>query len=80
MAFKVPIEQAAKELDRKLRGKSWYLSLGIGDLEEGVGIYVYVKTARNREVAKLGRSWMGYKLVVEPVGSIRPALSQKQLA
>lgn len=66
-------ESAADLLDKKLRPYPWYVSTGVGDTTDGAALFVYVKTARRRELASLADGWMGYKVVIRPVGSIRPA-------
>jgi hypothetical protein len=67
-------EDAARALDMKLRPHPWYLSIGVGSNEKGnAAIYVYVKSRRHRELESLSEGWMGYDVVIRPVGSIRPA-------
>lgn len=63
---------AARRLDERLRGEPWYLSTGLGKVEELDAIFVYVKSARHRSLSELGNQWMGYRLVVRATGSIRP--------
>ena len=71
---RIAIEEAASQLDRKLRSKSWYISVGVGETERGANaIFLYVKNSKHRELANFDKVWMGYQLVIEPVGSIRPA-------
>ena len=67
------------QLDQKLRMKPWYISVGVGDTDEGAALFLYVKSKRHREIAQLGDSWLGFKLVVQPVGSIRPATASHDL-
>jgi hypothetical protein len=64
---------AAHLLDTELRPYPWYLSVGVGNTADGQPLlFVYTKTGRHRELAKLGSGWMGYKVIVRTVGSIRP--------
>lgn len=71
----ISIEEASRRLNDHLRLKSWYLSVGVGETDEGDAIFLYVKTKRHRDISKLGKRWMGFSLIVEAVGSIRPASS-----
>jgi hypothetical protein len=71
--MKTTPDEAAHLLDRELRQYPWYLSTGVGSTEDGRPIlFVYTKTKRHRELSKLGQGWMGYRVIVRPVGSIRP--------
>jgi hypothetical protein len=70
-------ENAARALDEKLRPYPWYLSIGIGNTERGVALFVYVKTVHRRELQFLSRGWMGYPVFVRPVGSIKPTAQQE---
>jgi hypothetical protein len=79
MASSLDAERAALQLDRKLRMKSWYVSVGVGDTDEGVALFLYVKSKRHREIAQLGDRWLGFKLVVQAIGSIRPAAASHHL-
>lgn len=73
---KVTAEEAALELDRKLRSKSWYISVGVGQTERGgSAIYLYVRNSYHRELVGFDKVWMGYQLIIEPIGSIKPATS-----
>lgn len=73
MESKIVPEQAAARLDQKLRMKPWYISVGVGETDEGAAIFLYVKSARHREIADLGKRWLGHRLIIKPIGSIRPA-------
>jgi len=74
-------EAAANLLDAELRPYSWYLSIGIGTNEDGQPLlFVYAKTGRHRELAKLRSGWLGYKVVVRPIGSIRPVTQARRRA
>jgi hypothetical protein len=64
-------EHAAKRLDEQLRGYPWYMSVGVGATPEGETIFVYVKSARHRELNNCSKGWMGYRVLVRAVGSIR---------
>jgi hypothetical protein len=72
-------EDAALLLDNKLRPYRWYLSIGVGNNERGeTALYLYVKSAHHKELKSLSRGWMGYDVMIRPVGSIRPALNQHE--
>jgi hypothetical protein len=64
-------DQAASLLDKHLRKFPWYLSTGVGRTIEGDALFVYVKSAKHRELNSITPSWQGYRVVVRPVGSIR---------
>lgn len=64
---------AARLLDAELRPYPWYLSVGVGNTADGQPLlFVYTKAGRHRELAKLVSGWMGYKVIVRAVGSMRP--------
>jgi hypothetical protein len=64
-------EQAAAQLDQQLRGYPWYVSVGIGETVDGQTIFVYVRSSRHPELGALKDGWMGYKVMVRAVGSVR---------
>ena len=64
-------EQAAKRLDERLRQYPWYMSIGVGDTADGEALFVYVKSIRHPELKALRDGWMGYRVEVRAVGSIR---------
>lgn len=67
-------EEAANQLDRKLRPYKWYISTGVGETgRDDPALFVYVTTAKPRELSRLADGWMGYKVIVSSVGSVRPA-------
>jgi hypothetical protein len=67
-------DDAARALDVKLRPHRWYLSIGVGSNKNGdAALYVYVKSRRHKELEALSNGWMGYEVIIRPVGSIRPA-------
>jgi hypothetical protein len=70
-------EDAARALDERLRPYPWYLSIGVGNTDRGVALFVYVKAVRRRELHFLSRGWMGYPVFVRAVGSIKPTAQQK---
>lgn len=71
---RLDIEAAAKELNRRYRSSSWFISVGVGQTERGSSaIYLYVKSRRHRELNEFDKVWMGYQLIIEVVGSIKPA-------
>jgi hypothetical protein len=74
-------EDAARLLDSKLRPHQWYLSIGVGNNESGrPALFLYVKSTRHKELKSLTNRWMGYEVIVRPVGSIRPAANQHEVA
>jgi hypothetical protein len=78
MASNPDAERAAAELDQKLRMKPWYISVGVGDTDKGVALFLYVKSKRHRDIIGLGNNWRGFRLIVQPVGSIRPATASQE--
>ena len=64
-------EEAARRLDAELRPHPWYNSIGVGATEEGPALFVYVRTDRHRELSRLDRGWLGYKVIVRPTGRVR---------
>jgi|GEM_PF-2403233 hypothetical protein len=75
-------ERAASLLDAELRPYPWYLSVGVGNAADGrPALFVYTKSARHRELARLDRGWHGFKVIVKAVGSMRPiAAGSRQVA
>jgi hypothetical protein len=71
-------EQAAQRLDDRLRGRHWYVSVGIGTTSAGEAIFVYVKSLRHRELTDLREGWMGYPVLVRAVGSIKAGTHRRQ--
>jgi hypothetical protein len=65
------LDEAARQLDAELRKYNWYLTLGTGRTEEGPAIFVYTKSGRHRRLHELSRGWMGYKVIISPIGSIK---------
>jgi hypothetical protein len=76
MVSEISIEEASRRLDKQLRPQPWYVSVGVGETDEGEVIFLYVKTKGHRELTKLGKRWMSFRLIVEAVGSIRPVQHQ----
>jgi hypothetical protein len=71
--MKMTPDQAAHLLDSELRQYPWYLSIGVRNTEDGQPIlFVYTKTKRHRELSRFASGWMGYKVLIRPIGSIRP--------
>jgi hypothetical protein len=64
-------DEAARRLDAELRPHPWYSSTGIGDTVDGPVLFVYVSTGNHRALTRLDRGWMGYRVVVRPVGRVR---------
>jgi hypothetical protein len=67
-------EEAAQALDNNLRKYPWYVSVGVADDGRSTALYVYVKSRRHKELVYLAQGWMGYQVVIRPVGTIRPAV------
>jgi hypothetical protein len=65
-------EHAAKRLDERLRRYPWYMSTGVGDTADGEVLFVYVRSTRHPQLKILADGWMGYRVLVRAVGSIRP--------
>jgi hypothetical protein len=66
-------ENAASLPDAALRPYPWYVSVGVGDPDEGRSIlFVYTKSTRHPELTRLGRVWHGFEVIVKPVGSMGP--------
>lgn len=68
-------EQAATQLDSKLRGYPWYISTGVGAADT---IYLYVKSSRHRELNFLRGGWLGYQVVIRSTGSVSALNSHLQ--
>jgi hypothetical protein len=68
-------DDAAGALDGRLRPFPWYLSVGVGQNDDGPMLFVYVKSARHRELSDLARGWMGYPVAVRATGAIRPVIA-----
>ena len=73
-------EQAAHELDRKFRQYPWYHSIGVGDTGGDPVLFMYVRSPRHRELESLRNGWMGFDVIIRPVGSIRPVAAQRSKA
>ena len=70
-------EQAAHSLDEELRKYPWYLSVGVDNTPDDQTLFVYVKSAKRRELRSLSDGWMGYKVIIRPVGAIKPLKVEK---
>lgn len=64
-------EEAAKSLDTALRSNPWYISVGVGATIKGPALFVYVRSSRDFGVSTIQKLWMGYEVIVRPVGSVR---------
>lgn len=69
-------ERAAERLSSHLRKYPWFLSVGVGENESGVVLYVYVKSKKHIELERLGKKWEDYDIIIRGVGTIRPVASQ----
>jgi hypothetical protein len=65
--------EAAERLGERLRGFPWFVSTGVGRLEDGADvIFLYVKSLRHPQLKALASGWMGYNVLVRQTGSPRP--------
>ena len=64
-------EEAARRLDAELRPHSWYTSTGVGATADGPVLFVYVTTGNHRPLSRLDDGWMGYRVMVRPIGRVR---------
>lgn len=64
-------EEAARRLDAELCPNDWYSSTGIGAAADGPALFVYVQTTNHRALFRISKGWMGYKVIIRPVGRIR---------
>lgn len=69
-------ELAATHLDAYLRKYSWYVSVGVGQLDNKEALFVYVKSNKHRELKAIADGWMGYKTLVRPTGAIKNATTK----
>jgi hypothetical protein len=74
------VEQAAQQLEQRLRGYPWYISVGVGATTDGDAIFVYVKSLRHRELSSLKDKWMGFPVFVRATGTIRALGSKRSQA
>ena len=66
------VEGTALALDARLRDRPWYSSVGVGETDRGLTIFVYVRSARHRELTTLTRDGAdGFPVIVRATGSIR---------
>jgi hypothetical protein len=61
-------ELAAQKLDAQFRRFPWFQAIGVGSTARGQVIFVYVKSAKHRELTNL-KKWEGYDVLVRPTGS-----------
>jgi hypothetical protein len=47
------------------------MSTGVGETTEGQTLFVYVKSSKHPELGTLKGGWMGYKVLIRAVGSVR---------
>lgn len=64
------IERAADMLEERLRGRPWFISLGVGRNEDGDAIFIYSRNLSGPKRFRLASDWMGFPVVVRPVGGI----------
>jgi hypothetical protein len=71
----VSIYEAAEELQAKLRGYDWLLSVAVGGLDDKEVIFVFTKrTVKSKELEGLTASgWRGFEVKIEKVGRAMPA-------
>jgi hypothetical protein len=66
-------EEAASALDRELRRYPWFIAVGVGENSHRRPVlFVYVRSARHRELRTLAQGWKGYPVAIEATGTIRP--------
>ena len=66
-------EQAAQALDKELRPYPWYITVGVGNVDENqLALFLYVKSGRHRKLNELSRGWHGFEVIVEVTGAMRP--------
>jgi hypothetical protein len=65
-------EEAARKLDEKYRRYPWFISVGVGETPNGPALFVYVKTAKHPELKAISGGWMGFRVLIRAIGSIRP--------
>jgi hypothetical protein len=73
-------EKAAELLDRELRQYPWYTSIGVGDTEEGTALFLYVTSGRHKELSRVADGWMGYPVIIRPIGRVRPICADDEVA
>jgi hypothetical protein len=66
---------AAESLQSRLERNDWLTGVGVGSLNGQPVLYVYLKyPIKNDETESLRvNGWMGFPVIVDRVGSIRPA-------
>lgn len=71
------IQEAAESLQNRLEKHDWLTAVAVGEINDRPAIYVYLKYAvKSAELDSLKRDgWMGYQVIVERVGTVRPAVA-----
>ena len=72
------LDTAARDLEQRLRQYPWFLSIGIGNTDEGAALFVYVKSRRHRPLTEIENGWRGHRVIIRAVGSIRPLSSARR--
>ena len=71
--YEMTLDEAALQLHSRYRRFPWFVSVGTGQLSDGhSAIFLYVKSARHPELKTVESSWLGYRVIVRPIGSIKP--------
>ena len=66
-------DEAAVRLESEFRRFPWFISVGTGLSEKGRPVlYLYVKSARHKELARLKTGWSGFDVAVRAIGGMRP--------
>jgi hypothetical protein len=56
------------------------MSIGVGNTEDGTALFLYVTSAKHRELSRVADGWMGYQVIVRPVGRVRPVCADDDSA
>jgi hypothetical protein len=69
------IYEAAQSLQETLERFDWLTAVAVGEMDNQPVIYVYLPYAvKSPQLDSLKRDgWMGYSVIIERVGTIRPA-------
>jgi hypothetical protein len=66
-------EKAAEKLEAQFRRFPWFVSVGVGRLQDGKeAIFIYVKSGRHSQLKAIESGWMGYDVLVRQTGAMRP--------
>jgi hypothetical protein len=65
-----PVE-AAERLDRMLRGKRWYVSVGVGKRDGRPTLFVYVTSKSAAKAEKLSSAFEGFPVIAQSMRGLR---------